>query len=267
MYIASLLLVSVKAQQCASPSNWPPEDCGRVGTDQSECEYQGCVWCPNAPNGWPWCQSPPKVNPQCQVGSSVEDCGHSTINQNECVSKGCVWCTDAPSPTPWCQFVKLSACDGDLMDNEDYLKCDSFASEDFYECILLCDSNDSMCVSTCGRIFAAQLENCPCKSRFKISLDFSRKFSLLRTLVSLVVQMVALAQSITVMQLLRLKSRPLPWNLAQAILMTFLLPSEQKELDREETNQINFWIEDNFNKFDAKISLKYLSATPLSILH
>ena len=102
--------------ECTSCSNCSQKrDCGILGTTESECVRDGCLWCPSTVQGEPWCihqsggsptTQPPSGGASCNVAdSSKRDCGYVGTNQQSCEADGCCWEPAYSSAgVPWCYF-------------------------------------------------------------------------------------------------------------------------------------------------------------------
>ena len=51
----------------------------------------------------------------------------------------------------------------DLDNNEDYKTCEAEVDIAYGECILNCQKGDSLCLTECTRIYAEEIEKCPCQ--------------------------------------------------------------------------------------------------------
>ena len=99
-------------------------DCGFLGTTESSCLADGCLWCPSQIQGEPWCihasSSDGIFFPAIilliyifSLGGSgggscakpdnqKSDCGFLGITQSGCESAGCCWAESSNPGTPWC---------------------------------------------------------------------------------------------------------------------------------------------------------------------
>jgi len=116
---------------CNVPNN-DRKDCGHMGTNQAQCEGNGCCWAPALGNsgevaGVPWCffhdgpAPTPTPTPPAPAHCNVQDigkmdCGHSGSTQATCEASGCCWHPALASETqhnltvggtPWCYYNSL----------------------------------------------------------------------------------------------------------------------------------------------------------------
>ena len=108
---------------CTSCNCSQKTDCGFLGTTESSCVADGCLWCPSKIQADPWC-----IHASCSDGyfflqlfylfiifslgasggscakpdNQKSDSGFLGITQSCCESAECCWAESSNQGTPWC---------------------------------------------------------------------------------------------------------------------------------------------------------------------